>query len=72
MNKLEYHHVGFGISNIWSPDGGRSWSWANRFGEGCGESTFDAAVDAAEAALEAEADYKHRGLDCVYSEACHE
>jgi hypothetical protein len=53
MSRLECHHPGLGLSNVWTPDSGRTWSWANRCGEGCGESSFDAAVDAAEAALEA-------------------
>lgn len=52
MMKTEYFHPSYGISNIWSPNDGRSWSWANRCGEGCGEPTFEAAVAAAESALE--------------------
>ena len=50
--KTEYNHGG-AISNIWSSDGGRSWSWANAAGEGCGEETFEAAVLAAEEAINA-------------------
>ena len=47
----EYNHGnGMGISNIWTPDG-VTWSWANAHGEGCGELTFDAAVEAAEDAI---------------------
>lgn len=68
MYKLEHFHPGHGISNIWTPDEGRTWSWANRFGEGCGEPTFAEALSAAEAALEAEAGYKRRGIAPVWSE----
>ena len=46
----EYNHGG-AISNIWSPNGGRSWSWSNAAGEGCGEPTFETAVTAAEKAI---------------------
>jgi hypothetical protein len=50
--KTEYNHGG-AISNIWSSNGGVSWNWANREGEGCGYETFEAAVEAAEEALNA-------------------
>jgi hypothetical protein len=50
--KTEYNHGGV-ISNIWSSNGGRSWNWANCAGEGCGELTFEAAIMAAEGALNA-------------------
>ncbi len=49
--KTEYNHGGaLGISNIWQSNS--TWSWANRAGEGCGEPSFEAAVTAAEAALQ--------------------
>lgn len=52
MNTTTYNHGNkLGFSNIWSPDGDRTWSWSNQNGEGCGEYSFDAAVAAAEAAL---------------------
>jgi len=50
--KTEYNHGG-AISNIWSSNGGRSWNWANGAGEGRDELTFEAAVMAAEEALNA-------------------
>jgi hypothetical protein len=66
MEYCEYRHPGLGISMIWTPNEGRTWSWSNRFGDGCSEPSFDAAVEEAEAALEAEADYKRRGVEPIF------
>lgn len=49
--KTEYNHGNsLGISNIWQDRS--TFSWANRAGEGCGEPSFEAAVVAAESALQ--------------------
>ena len=42
---------GFGLSDIWTPDNGITWSWQNWLGEGCGYESWSAALQDAEEAL---------------------